>query len=96
MMKAEFEKFYNAEVSAEIYAEIEYVYNFHPAIPDVGGKQKIADIFRVGGIGVIRSMRPVAEMAEKAEKEILHKRHQIAEIEKEIAEIRATLRPYEG
>lgn len=94
MMREEFEKRIGAEISPADYAEIEYVYNYHPAIPEVGGKDMIAEIYKVGGMGVIRSMRAVAEMAETADKMILAKRHAIAEIEKEIAEIQAKLRPY--
>jgi hypothetical protein len=43
------------------------VYAFHPAIPDVGGKDKLAGIFALGGFGIIRDMLPVAEKARTLE-----------------------------
>lgn len=94
MMREEFEKRIGAEISPADYAEIEYVYNYHPAIPEVGGKDVIAEIYKAGGLGVIRSMHAVAEMAETAEKTIMEKRKEIEKLQKEIADIRGSLKFY--
>lgn len=56
MMKAEFEKRINARISQEDYAIVEHVYMWHPAIPNVGGKDKISDLYLIGGMDVIRDM----------------------------------------
>ena len=65
MMKYEFEKLIEQEVSQKDYEVIEFVYTWHPDIPDVGGKQKIADIWKVGGISLIKDMKRTAEYAKK-------------------------------
>jgi len=45
MMKHEFEKLVDETISEEQYKVVERVYAFHPSIPDVGGKQVIADLW---------------------------------------------------
>jgi len=40
----------------EQWEVINEVYTFHPAIPDVGGKKVLADLYKVGGFGLIASM----------------------------------------
>lgn len=46
------------------------VYQFHPLIPDVGGKDKIAALFHMGGIGLMRDMLPTARRFETLESEM--------------------------
>lgn len=70
MTKDEFESRIGREVSASEYAEIEYVYAWHPAIKNVEGKDQIAAIFNAGGMMVIRSMKEAAAMAETVEEEL--------------------------
>lgn len=70
MNKDEFESRIGREVSASEYAEIEYVYTWHPAIRNVEGKDQIAAIFNAGGMMVIRSMKEAATMAETVEEEL--------------------------
>lgn len=65
MMKVEFEKRINARISQEDYAIVEHVYMWHPAIPNVGGKDKIADLYLIGGMDVIRDMDRRAVESEK-------------------------------
>lgn len=70
MTKDEFESRIGKEVSASEYAEIEYVYTWHPAVNNVGGKDQIAAIFNAGGMMIIRSMKEAAAMAETVEEEL--------------------------
>lgn len=94
MSKQEFEKMIRAEVCAEDYAIIEYIYTWHPSIPNVGGKEKIAELWKIGGIGLIRSMRDVAQWAESVETQIDNKRSIVSKLNGEIADLQAQLNKY--
>jgi len=98
MTKAEFVGFLRripghemAEISQEEYTRIEYVYMFHPAIPDVGGKDVIAHIYAYGGMIVIRDMFPRAQKADEAEQKIRAIRKDIEGMEKMIADLMAEI-----
>lgn len=54
----------------EDYAIVEFVYNWHPSIPDVGGKDTIAALYELGGMRLIRDMVKTAEHAEQRDAEI--------------------------
>lgn len=84
MMKYEFEAIANAKVSTEDYRLIEYVYQWHPLIPNNGGKEKIAEIWKVGGMELIRDMIPTAKKAEESENKITALRTKIYELEREL------------
>lgn len=49
---------------------VEIVYCSHPAIPDVGGKDVIANLWKVGKLGIIREMLPVARECMELEEKI--------------------------
>ena len=55
-MRGEFERMIDAEISAEDYTVIEMVYNWHPRIPNVGGKQLIAQLYQLGGMELMQDM----------------------------------------
>ena len=84
MMQHEFENHLGREVTQEEYAEIEYVYNFHPAIPEVGGKARIAELYKVGGLGLIRAMKACAFESEERENRIREIRARISELNSEL------------
>ena len=56
MMKHEFEERIGAELTPEQYEIVERVYTWHPAIPNVGGKDKLAELYRLGGMPLIEDM----------------------------------------
>lgn len=56
MMKHEFEQRIGAELTAEQYAIVEHVYTWHPSIPNVGGKDKLAQLYMLGGMDLIEDM----------------------------------------
>ena len=64
MMKNEFEARIGSEISAYDYTVIEYVYTNHPSIDDIDGKDQIANIYRIGGMRIIRDMYETAKRAE--------------------------------
>lgn len=107
MTKQEFHEFLRRvpgheqdNVSAEDYARVEYVYTWHPSIPNVGGKEAIAHIYAYGGMCVIEDMYARAKRAEQADAEVrairqdmkaVEEKHRayIAEAEKRIAQLMA-------
>lgn len=56
MTKQEFESRIDAEVTPEQYAVVEHVYIWHPSIPNVGGKDILAQIYKLGGMSLIEDM----------------------------------------
>lgn len=56
MMKHEFEERIGAELTPEQYEIVERVYTWHPAIPNVGGKDKLAELYKLGGMDLIEDM----------------------------------------
>lgn len=80
MTKDEFEQIAKANVSDEAYADIEYVYTWHPAIGDVGGKEQIAAIFNAGGMALIRAMKEVASLAAVVERELKEANRKVDEL----------------
>lgn len=62
MLRGEFEYLIGKEVTDEEYKLIEKVYMYHPAIKASGGKEQIAEIYKVGGMSVIRNMEETADL----------------------------------
>lgn len=79
MTKQEFERLLGKEVTSEQYSEIEIVYNFHPTISNIEGKQQIVDLFKLGGMRLIKDMKTTAENAKTYEDEIATLKHQLKE-----------------
>ena len=101
MQKQEFEQRINAEISAEDYSVVEYVYTWHPSIPDLFGKDRIAEIYKFGGMGLIRSMVESAKIAENYTRNIDQLRsrrdslrNELARVEKDIADLQEKLEYY--
>ena len=94
MMKSEFIEKLRAipghetdDVTAEEYTRIEYVYMFHPSIPEVGGKDTIAYLYAFGGMMVIHDMYARAKKADEAEQRIRAIRKDIQGMEKAIQDL---------
>lgn len=88
MTKEEFESRIGREVSASEYAEIEYVYTWHPAIKDVEGKDQIVAIFNAGGMMVIRTMKEAAIMAENVEEELRTELRKVERLKKRLQRLK--------
>ena len=86
MLKYEFEKLYGAEVSAEDYKLIEHIYMYHPLIPEVDGKRKIVEIYKVGGMMLMRDMKPLADKSRDHEMKIQSLRNEIQKLREQIEE----------
>lgn len=74
MMKHEFEKLIEREVSEDEYSMINRVYTYHPAISETEGKKQIADIYNAGGMSTIRSMVETADIMLALEEELSNAR----------------------
>ena len=61
MTKLEFTNRIGKDIQNNEWEEISIVYAFHPAIHDVGGKDEIASIYKIGGMQIIKDMLPRAQ-----------------------------------
>lgn len=78
----------HATITDEDYKVVEYVYNFHPAINEVVGKDQIAELWAHFGMRVIRDMVPTAEKAEKLGAQIRHLRIELDKAREEMEALR--------
>ncbi len=83
MMKSEFEKLIGMTICNEKYRTIEYVYTWHPSIDDVKGKQQMADLYKIGGMSIIKSMVDVAKKAQVIENKMADLRAEMRKLETE-------------
>lgn len=60
MKKQEFEERIGGWISDEQYRDIEFVYTWYPRVPNVNGKEVIAQLYKLGGIRLIMDMMPTA------------------------------------
>lgn len=71
MMKHEFEEWLGGQVTEKEYKDIEFVYTFHPSISNTEGKTQIAQLYKIGGIRLIRDMIPTARKAQELDNKIM-------------------------
>jgi hypothetical protein len=86
MMKEEFESKINGTVSTEDYAIVETVYTWHPMIPEVDGKKRIAELYKLGGMGLMKDMWSKAVEMEGLDDCIRQERKIILEHEETLGE----------
>lgn len=83
MTKQEFEQRLGKQVNSADYSIIEYVYNFHPSIGEIGGKDQMASLYKIGGMRLIRDMLPTAQKAEKLEADMRQARTMFETLKKQ-------------
>ena len=88
MMQSEFEKLVGNSVSSQDYSINEYVYTWHPVIDNVKGKHQIADLYKVGGMAVIKGMVEVAKKAERIESRLGELRSEMDYLSARLIELR--------
>ena len=71
MMKHEFEEKLGNRVTEKEYKDIEFVYTFHPSVSNTGGKTQIVELYKLGGIRLIRDMIPTARKAQELDNKIM-------------------------
>ena len=84
------------EPSPEQWEMITVVYNFHPSIPDVGGKKMIIEFYKAGGLGLIMDMYYTASSIVRYEDAIREAEAEVIrlgrELESRIGELKAEYR----
>lgn len=95
MTKQEFEERIDGTVSEKNYSIIEKVYTFHPAISNTEGKDQIAQIYKIGGMSIIRDMVKTAEVAAELEDEMRIARAKVSWIQRRQEMLAEGKRDYE-
>ena len=84
MEKREFEKRIEQPVSDAEYRVIETVYQWHPSVKEVSGKEEVAELYKSFGMAIFHDMLPRAEKNRELENKL---RHAQAEVERIKAEM---------
>lgn len=69
------------------FETIQFVYNYHPSIHPVGGKDQIAMLYSTFGMRIICDMQETAKRAQELEDERRQLRARLKEVEQELEEI---------
>lgn len=84
MTKHEFEEHLGSTVSDKNYTLIEYIYTHHPAISETAGKKQIADLYKLGGMGIMNAMYNEAKDEEERENKRFSIRSAIRDLEAQL------------
>ena len=87
MMINEFEELLGEVVSTADYEIIEFVYTWHPSISESNGKQQIVDLYKNGGMLVIKGMVEAATYAKELDDERREYECKLNQIKERIASI---------
>jgi hypothetical protein len=75
-------------ITDDMYADIEFVYTWHPCIDEVRGKDQIAKLFDMFGYRIIKDMLPTAQKAKELSEEITKKENELQELRWEFNKLR--------
>ena len=89
MTKQEFEQRIGAQISRQDYNVVEAVYMWHPSIPNAGGKDKIAELYKLGGMTLMQDMFARAQQLEQKDTDL---RREYATLREKRDEIRADIK----
>lgn len=92
MNQQEFETRIKSAVSPEDFEIVQEVYIFHPSIPDVGGKDVIAKIWKQFGMRMIRDMLDTAQRMSGIESDINHEKIELDNLQRQIRERRECIK----
>ena len=70
MTKQEFEQRIGAQISRQDYNVVEKVYMWHPLIPNACGKDKIAELYKLGGMTLMQDMFARAQQIEQKDSDL--------------------------
>ena len=71
MQKREFEEMIEQPVSDAEYKVIETVYQWHPSVKEVSGKEEVAELYKSFGMAIFHDMLPRAEKDRELERQFL-------------------------
>lgn len=87
MEKREFEKMIEQPVSDAEYKVIETVYQWHPSVKEVSGKEEVAELYKSFGMAIFYDMLPRAERNCELEKQLRHAQAAVEQIKGEMEEL---------
>lgn len=87
MQKREFEEMIEQPVSDAEYRVIETVYQWHPSVKEVTGKEEVAELYKSFGMAIFHDMLPRAEKNRELERQFLHARAEMERIRVEMEEL---------
>lgn len=91
MEKKEFEEMVGQVVSDEDYKIIETVYQHHPVIRDVSGKEEVAELYKSFGITIFYDMITRARKFQDLESQLHHTQAEVDRIKEEMVQNRASM-----
>lgn len=87
MQKREFEGMIEQPVSDAEYKVIETVYQWHPSVKEVSGKEEVAELYKSFGMAIFHDMLPRAKKNRELENQFLHARAEMERIRAEMEEL---------
>ena len=87
MQKREFEEMIEQPVSDAEYKVIETVYQWHPSVKEVSGKEEVAELYKSFGMAIFHDMLPRAEKNRELERQFLHASAEMERIRVEMEEL---------
>lgn len=87
MQKREFEKMIEQPVSDAEYKVIETVYQWHPSVKEVSGKEEVAELYKSFGMAIFHDMLQRAEKNRELENKLRHAQAEVERIKAEMEEL---------
>lgn len=87
MQKREFEAMIEQPVSDAEYKVIETVYQWHPSVKEVSGKEEVAELYKSFGMAIFYDMLPRAEKNHELESKLHHAQKEVERIKAEMEEL---------
>ena len=87
MQKREFEEMIEHPVSDAEYRVIETVYQWHPSVKEVSGKEEVAELYKSFGMAIFHDMLPRAEKNRELESRLRHAQAEVERIKAEMEEL---------
>lgn len=87
MQKREFEEMIEQPVSDAEYKVIETVYQWHPSVKEVSGKEEVAELYKSFGMAIFHDMLPRAEKNRELENKLRHVQAEVERIKAEMEEL---------
>lgn len=87
MQKREFEEMIEHPVSDAEYRVIETVYQWHPSVKEVSGKEEVAGLYKSFGMAIFHDMLPRAEKNHELENKLRHAQVGVERIKAEMEEL---------
>ncbi len=88
MIKEEFQDMIGQIVSDEDYKVIEKVYQFHPAVNEVSGKEEVAELYKRFGLAIFNDLLPRAERSCELIKQLRFAEGRVRHIGQEMEKLR--------